>query len=83
MCILILTYLDPFLVAPPSEYNQNWQQTEGLLAESLNIEALLLPRHVEFWTSGASSDRRYVSDKQKLSGCPDVIVYMCAHGCQY
>ena len=41
-------------------------------------EALLLPRHVEFWTSGASSDRRYFSDKQKLSGCPHAIVYMCA-----
>jgi len=51
-----------------------------LLSESLNIEALLLPRHVEFWTSGASSDRRYFSDKQKLSDCPHVIVYMCAHG---
>ena len=49
-------------------------------AESLNIEALLLPRHVEFWTSGAPSDRRYFSDKLKLSGCPHVIVYMCAHG---
>ena len=32
------------------------------------------------WTSGAPSHRGYFSDKQKLSGCPHVIVYMCAHG---
>ena len=30
-----------------------------------------------FW---CRRDRRYFSDKQKLSGCPHVIVYMCAHG---
>ena len=57
-----------------------FERTYGKIRELKYREALLLPRHVEFWTSGASSDRRYFSDKQKLFGCPHVIVYMCAHG---
>jgi hypothetical protein len=49
--------------------------TSRITARELKYrEALLLPRHVEFWTSGAPSDRGYFSDKQKRSGCPRVIV---------
>jgi len=57
-----------------------WLHGLCITREIIYREALLFPRHVEFWTSGASSDRRYFSDKPKLSGCPHVIVYMCAHG---
>ena len=70
-------HLDYLFAAPPSGY---LKISNRFIRELKYREALLLPRHVEFWTSGASSDRRYFSDKQKLSGCPHVIVYMCAHG---